>query len=91
MNAKTTYTEINALLVQEDIEGYINFGAPDDEYSSEAQEITTAIAALSHEELTKENVTAIVAAIWAQNFNLAGGELELRMPNIRKLIDRIFS
>lgn len=84
-----TTHQINELLVAEDIEGYIAFGAPMDEYSSEAAMIASAVSKLDHEQISEEILVAIIATAWA-TFELSPEELQLRLPGIRNVAQRIF-
>jgi len=83
-----TAAYINALLVTEDIEGFIAFGAPKDEYAYEATTIADAIKKLDSTQFTEENITAIIVLAWA-TFELSPAELVLRAPYIRNVVARI--
>ncbi len=76
---------INSLLQQEDIEGYINLGAPSDEYLSEAENITAAISKLKANEITEENLIALLTLEWMQSFDLSEKEAILRAPALQKI------
>ena len=65
---------------EEDIEGLIELGAPDDEYDSEAEQTLAAVRRLSDDERTKANITSIIALIWAKSFNRGSEEIAERMP-----------
>lgn len=75
---QTTLLNISSILHQEDIEGLLAIGAPDDEYESEAAEIAAAVAALEPSELTVVNIIAIVSQIWSRSFNLSAVDMQLR-------------
>jgi hypothetical protein len=79
---------INRLLIDEDIEGFIALGAPDDEYSSEATLIADAINRLPQTQFTEENITAIIIVVWAA-FELWPEDLKLRAPYIHNVVQRI--
>ena len=66
----TSASHINRILVEEDIEGYIDFGAPEDEYDTEAVQISEAIMQLRPDQMTSENVLSIISLIWLENFEL---------------------
>jgi hypothetical protein len=85
----TLVGKINALLLEEDVEGYIEFGAPIDEYASEAALIAEAIEALTREERTEETIRAVVALIWAKNFNLSNEDLALRAKSIGRIAEKL--
>jgi hypothetical protein len=58
----------NELLRQEDIEGLLSIGSPDDEYGPEAEMIVNGVGeaesnAPSHE-ITKEEAEAIITTVW---------------------------
>lgn len=65
-----------------DIEGYIAFGAPSDEYASEAEIISVALAALDENEVNVENVAAVISEVWRESFNLDASDLEARRAAI---------
>ena len=56
---KLTTQTLYELLQDSDIEGFIELGAPDDEYNSEAQSLSLALAELDSEELTEKNIEMI--------------------------------
>jgi hypothetical protein len=51
-----------------DVEGLFRLGAPSDEYTSEAQMISEAIAQLGESELTQEGLEAVVRNVWVRMF-----------------------
>jgi hypothetical protein len=62
---KIKISQMNALLIQEDIEGFIEMGAPTkDEYVDEATQIAAALSHMKAQDVTKENVTSVVTS-WA--------------------------
>ncbi len=82
---KVSESTINALLQQEDIEGFVNLGAPSDEYLSEAQNITASISQLSENERTEANITALLVIEWAQSFNLSEADIFPRREAFQRL------
>ncbi len=80
---------LNALLQEEDIEGFINLGAPSDEYLSEATNIATAISLLKKDEVTKDNITALITLEWMQSFNLLESDMESRKYAIQRIAKSI--
>jgi hypothetical protein len=74
---------IASLLRQADIEGYIELGAPANEYDSEAEALAIAFSELSTEEITTENITAILIEAWRHSFNLSDSDLEMRKREIK--------
>lgn len=77
---------INSILEQEDIEGYINLGAPsNDEYASEAADIAAAISQLDDSEITEGNIMALFALKWMENFNLSESDISQRTEALRRV------
>jgi hypothetical protein len=63
---------MNELLRQEDIEGLLSTGAPDDEYGPEAVMIVNRVGeaesnAPTHK-VTREEIEAIISAVWEEMF-----------------------
>jgi len=81
-----SYEQINTILQEEDIEGFIEAGAPSDEYASEAEDIAMAIGS---EHPTYEIILGLVSMVWKRNFNLSSSEMEQRLPNIQRAAERI--
>jgi hypothetical protein len=86
---KITAQTIASFLRQADIEGYIELGAPADEYDSEAAALALAFAELNNEEITVENITAIVAQAWKESFNLGESDLKMRQSYIQNFAEAI--
>lgn len=82
---RITTANINALLVQEDVEGLIDAGAPSDEYSDEAAQIAAALLQLDHEQLTEDIILSTVGLIWLKNFELSEQDMKLRIPALESL------
>lgn len=80
-----TTANINALLVQEDVEGLIDAGAPSDEYSDEAAQIAAALLQLDHEQLTEDIILSTVSLIWIKNFELSEQDMKLRIPALERI------
>lgn len=74
---------IETILIDLDIEGLIELGAPNDEYGSEAQIISRALSTLLEKEVTQENISEVIAQVWRESFNLSSADLELRNSAIR--------
>ncbi len=81
------YTMINQILIEEDIEGYIDFGAPIDEYESEANIIFNAL--ILNNSLSVEETYNILHAVWQKKFNLNDEEILLRRDNLLRAASRI--
>ena len=80
---------IEQILREEDVEGYIESGAPSDEYSSEAEEIMRFFQLPTVAPLTEGDVFERLLQIWEENFNLADEELRLRHPALLRVTKRI--
>ena len=80
---------IKAVLRSEDIEGFIHLGAPSDEYDSEAKKIADALSTLADNQLTSDNIVAVVALVWAKSFNRSADEIERRMSAFRHIAQQL--
>ncbi len=86
-----TSQAINELLQAEDIEGMLEAGAPADEYVSEANRIAAAVNALASSQITEENVLAIVALAWMQDFDLDESSMRDRSSAISRVAQQVFA
>ncbi len=77
-------TEINSILIQADIEGLIELGAPEDEYEDEAAQIAAAISTFKDNELTRDTMLALVVVVWMKSFDLDDESFSLRMDAIMR-------
>jgi hypothetical protein len=82
-------SSIDNILIQEDIEGLIEAGAPADEYQYEAAQIAASINKLSEENFREENILAIISLVWIKSFHLAEGDMALRRPSLRRATQAI--
>jgi hypothetical protein len=82
-------SDVNELLIQEDVEGFIELGAPQDEYESEAALITAAILQIKEHERTEDSVLSVAAIIWMNNFGLGDEEMQLRLPALTRIVRAI--
>lgn len=80
---------IERILIEEDIEGLIEDGAPEDEYSSEAEDIAKALSEFTEEDINEDNVAKVISLIWAESFNLSDNELQQRLPAIRRVVQGV--
>lgn len=80
-----TVSSIDNILIQEDIEGFIEAGAPADEYQDEAAQIAASIARLAEADFLEENILAIISLIWIKSFELAEKDVALRLPALRRV------
>ncbi len=51
-----------------DIEGLIQLGTPDDEYSHEAECITAALAWIEESDITEGKLTEVIRRVWVTSF-----------------------
>ena len=80
-----TVSSIDNILIQEDIEGFIEAGAPADEYQDEAAQIAASITLLAEEDFREENTLAIISLVWMKSFELADHDMALRLPALRRV------
>jgi cell division ATPase FtsA len=83
----------NELLRQEDIEGLLSMGAPDHEYGPEAETIVNRAGeaesnAPSHK-ITKEEVEAIISAVWKEIFGLSEDQPRQRYEAFQSIPARL--
>jgi cell division ATPase FtsA len=83
----------NELLRHEDIEGLPSMGAPDNEYESEAEMIIDRVGEAesntpSHR-ITKEEVEAIIRAVWKEMFGLSEDQLRQRCEAFQSIAARL--
>lgn len=83
-------SSIDTILVQEDIEGFIEAGAPVDEYQDEAAQIAAAITLMTAENFDKDNILAVVSLVWMRSFGLGEEDVALRLPALRRVAQAIF-
>ena len=81
--------EVKAALIAEDVEGFINLGAPNNEYDREAEAITSALSALSKEQFTEANIITTIAFVWAKAFNRSRDEIAMRMPAFQHIAEKL--
>ena len=70
--------KISNILANIDIEGFIEIGAPEDEYISEATVIQKKIDQLTYNQLSYEIILNIVLGIWKDKFNLSASDMKIR-------------
>ncbi len=73
-----------------DVEGFIEGGAPDDEYDTEAERIYEACAGLSADEKEFDVIKAIVLLQWKESMDLDDEELEKRVPVLEEAATFIY-
>ena len=77
------------ILREEDIEGLIALGAPQDEYIHEAEELFTLLSQTSQNYSDVADVYLAIVPIWQKSFNLSDADMTLRRPDLEKLATRI--
>ncbi len=85
-----TLSSIDNILIQEDIEGFIEAGAPADEYQDEAAQIASALTALAQDDFIEDNILAIVSLVWMKSFGLGEEDMALRLSALRRVTQAIF-
>ena len=80
---------IRELVRDADVEGFIQAGAPADEYDTEAEQLHAAIAHLRPEEITVAGQLPILEAIWRKSFADDDAELAQRQPALQKLAEQV--
>jgi cell division ATPase FtsA len=83
----------NELLRHEDIEGLLSMGAPDDEYESKAEMIVDHVGEAESKapihKITKEEVEAIISAVWKEMFGLSEDQLRQRHEAFQSIAARL--
>ena len=82
---------VKTSLNQEDVEGLLNTGAPNDEYDSEASLIESNISLSSpNTPLTTARITSIISDVWNQQFGpFTESDLEKRRPAFESVAKKI--
>lgn len=86
---RITTANINALLIQEDVEGLIDAGAPSDEYSDEAAQMAAALLQLDDEQLTEDIILSTISLVWIKSFELSEQDMTLRIPALERITRRM--
>jgi hypothetical protein len=81
--------KLDAILAQEDVEGFIAAGAPLDEYHDEAAQIIAAIGVMEPASVTSESVLATLSYIWMRSFGLSTEDMALRLPALKQIAGQI--
>ncbi len=84
-----SYQTIERELQAEDIEGFLEAGAPSDEYVSEAKEIAKFLMKIGESERSEDNVAIIISRVWAKSFDLSKQDMTLRRSAIQRLARRL--
>jgi hypothetical protein len=86
---RLTTEHINSILINEDIEGLIELGAPEDEYYDEAAQLLAAINVYDGD-LDDNAISALLTIIWTKSFGLDQEELSKRLDDIGKTASAIY-
>ena len=80
---------IETVLRIEDIESLIEFGAPDNEYDSEAKEMFELLERLDRGQFTEDGLVSVVSRVWGEMFDLDEEGVNKRMPAFRNVAKNI--
>jgi hypothetical protein len=83
--------DIENILIKEDVEGFIEDGAPEDEYSTEARYIARALLEITKTEFTQENIVSVISTLWAKSFNLSREDIKNRLPALQRVTKDILN
>lgn len=78
-------------MIQSDIEGLIEAGAPPDEYADEAAQLAAVIELMSPDDRSAESILAALSLIWVHSFDLTQDDMELRLPALRQVSEKLLS
>ena len=84
-----SHENIERELRREDIEGFLETGAPEDEYASEAREIALSLTKIPINIRYEDSIIEIMSNIWASNFDLSEQDITLRLPAIQRVARRL--
>jgi len=77
---------IQNVLHTEDVEGLLALGAPDDEYSSEAQAIADALLSVQSRKHTEADIAAVIERVWNKYFGpFSSQEISKRIPAFQRI------
>jgi hypothetical protein len=83
---------IAGALMSADVESLFQHGALENEYTPETRGIVKALALLNENDITEESLVAIIRAVWSRSFGpFSDDEIEMRMPAIREVANRILT
>jgi hypothetical protein len=83
---------INEILRSEDIESLFQHGAPEDEYSHEAQGIASKLAQCESADLTEGSVATFVRDVWVRSFGpFSEEDIAKRLPAFQQVANRIIN
>lgn len=82
---------VDNALRAEDVEGLLELGAPNDEYSHEAKTIASKLDELTPGAASEDSITAVIANIWAKSFELSDEDLDKRYTALRRVARQILA
>ena len=77
-------SEIDEILRDIDIEGFLKSGAPEDEYSSEAKTVFAVLSNFNSQEWTLAHIVSILTHVWKESFHLSEEDLKDRLLDIER-------
>lgn len=80
---------INNILVQEDIEGFIAHGAPEDEYITEANKIFQFLENIKNSANAQDIIYQSILTVWENSFDLKEEDMALRLAAITNVTENI--
>jgi hypothetical protein len=82
---------IDNALRAEDVEGLLELGAPNDEYSHEAKTIASELEQLTPGTESEDGIAAVIAKVWAKSFELSDEDLDKRYSALRRVARQILA
>lgn len=82
---------IDNALRAEDVEGLLELGAPNDEYSHEAKTIASELQELTPGTESEDDIAAVIAKVWAKSFELSNEDIDKRHTALRRIARQILS
>lgn len=83
--------DIDNVLRHEDIEGLLELGAPEDEYSHVARIMADVLSSADTSTLTENDITAIISQVWARHFDLSVEDIGGRLPAMQRVAHQLLS
>lgn len=81
--------EINSILQNEDIEGFIENGAPKDEYIDEATTMNNLINKIPLDNIQQKDIFSFLKSIWEESFNLSPDDIARRKEALERTSKQI--
>jgi hypothetical protein len=87
---RITKSDIETVLNEEDIEGLLKFGAPNDEYSDEARMIASILQSSGDSSLLEDRTSDIVCQVWTESFGpFSEDDIRKRLRTFQNVAHRI--